>query len=62
MGIAHNGFLRVGQIADIAVFKIVEQDIHYVDRYNNEYAGNQLIQTQMTIKNGSVLYRNETFL
>lgn len=61
MGIEHDGFLKEGRVADIAILRIVEHSVHYHDRYDNLYEGNRLIKVEATIKEGVQLYRAYDF-
>ena len=60
MGINHDGFLKEGRPADIAVFKLIEKPVSYLDRYGNHYTGDRLLQPQVTVKNGMVVFRQVT--
>ena len=62
MGIDHDGFLKAGRLADIAILRIVEHPVHYHDRYDNLYEGEHLIKVESTIKEGTQLYRAYDFL
>lgn len=62
MGIDHDGFLKKGRTADIAVFKITDRPIRYTDRYGNKYDGTQLIKPELTMKEGTVVFRQFDFL
>lgn len=62
MGIDHDGFLKEGRNADIAVLRIVERPVQYKDRYGNEYDGNNLIKVEATIKDGIPVYRAFDFI
>ena len=62
MGIDHDGFLKAGRLADIAILRIVEHPVHYHDRYDNLYEGKHLIKVESTIKEGAQLYRAYDFL
>lgn len=62
MGIEHDGFLKQGRAADIAILRIVDYPVHYHDRYDNLYEGDHLIKVESTIKEGVQLYRAFDFL
>lgn len=62
MGMEQEGFLMAGGIADIAVFKIIDKEIHYIDRYHNQYEGNRLIKPQLTVKEGHIVYRQADYV
>lgn len=61
MGIEHDGFLKAGRAADIAILRIVEHPVHYHDRYDNLYEGDRLIKVEATIKEGMQVYRAYDF-
>lgn len=61
MGIEHDGFLKVGRIADLAILRIVDHPVHYHDRYDNLYEGDRLIKVEATIKEGMQVYRAYDF-
>lgn len=62
MGVEHDGFLKEGRMADIAILRIVDHPVHYHDRYDNLYEGKHLIKVETTIKDGVQLYRAYDFL
>ena len=62
MGMEQEGFLMAGGIADIAVFKIIDKEMHYIDRYHNQYEGNRLIKPQLTVKEGHIVYRQADYV
>lgn len=61
IGIHPDGFLLVGEVADIAIFRQEDKEIHFKDRYGNEMDGHTMLRPMMTIKNGAVLYRQNGF-
>ena len=61
IGIHPDGFLLVGEAADIAIFRQEDKEIHFKDRYGNEMDGHTMLRPMMTIKNGAVLYRQNGF-
>ena len=62
MNLEHDGFLKEGKIADLAILQITDHEIHYVDRYQNHYEGSKLIKTKATVKGGCMVYRAPDFL
>lgn len=61
MGWEHDGFLKEGRTADLAILQITDHKIYYVDRYQNHYEGNQLIVPKATVKGGCMVYRAPDF-
>lgn len=61
IGMNPNGFLIPGEAADIAIFRQEEKKIHFKDRYGNSMEGNQMLRPMMTVKDGTVLYRQCDF-
>ena len=61
IGIHSEGFLVEGQKADLAVFREEEKQIHFKDRYGNEMDGSRMLRPMMTVKNGTVLFRQNDF-
>jgi len=57
-----DGFMKVGNKADFAILRIIDRDVHYKDRYGNEYNGDKLIKPEVTIKNGIIVFRQFDFL
>ena len=59
MGLADEiGTLRVGALADVALFRIVEGDFPFYDVHMNQRNGKQLLRNTMTIINGRELPRS----
>lgn len=62
LGMEHEiGTLKTGAAADIAVLKIVEKDVEFNDSHGVLFKGNQLIRTQMTIRDGVAVFRQIDF-
>lgn len=61
IGIRQNGFLIEGETADLAIFREEEKPIHFRDRYGNEMDGSRMLRPMMTIKKGTVLFRQNEF-
>lgn len=61
MGLCADGFLIPGKRADIAVFRREERTIHFKDRYGNQMEGKQMLRPMMTVKDGTILYRQCDF-
>lgn len=62
LGMEHEiGTLKPGAAADIAVLKIVEKDVEFNDSHGVLFKGNQLIRTQMTIRDGVAVFRQIDF-
>lgn len=55
------GVLAEGYDADIAVFKMVEKPLVFADFRDDEVAGNQLLVPMMTVKAGTIVYRQMEF-
>jgi dihydroorotase len=55
------GTLKEGAPADIAVFRMVEQETSFYDFYGEHVTGKYLIVPQMTMKSGRIVYRAVTF-
>lgn len=56
------GHLHIGGPADIAVFRIREKTVSYQDRYGNEFTGDRFLEPLLTLKGGTVMYRQYDFL
>jgi len=56
------GFIHSGEIADLAILRILQKPIHFKDSYGNEFDGNRMIKTEMTVKDGLIVYRQFDFL
>jgi dihydroorotase len=50
-----------GAIADVAVFKLIDKPMRFIDTNGDYYEGNKALIPQMTIKNGIILYRQVDF-
>lgn len=62
LGMAHEiGTLEPGAAADIAVLKLVGKDMEFNDSHGVLFKGNQLIRTQMTIRDGVPVFRQIDF-
>ncbi len=59
--IGDNGFLREGEKADIAVFRIVDIEKRYKDFYGNNVVVKKFIKPEMTIKDGLIVHREYDF-
>ena len=49
------GQLKVGGVADIAVLRLVDESVEYLDARGNRYSGRQRLTVQSTIQAGRVL-------
>ena len=56
------GSLKTGANADVTIFKIVNKQIDFIDRFGDRMTGTQVIVPVMTIKNGQIVFRNSEFL
>jgi dihydroorotase len=54
--------LQPGGAADIALFKIAEKKLMYLDYKKSPLEGNQVLIPQLTIKNGVIAYSQSDFL
>jgi len=48
-------------VADIAVFKLINQDAVFYDYLNDHVRGDRLLVPQMTIKDGIIMFRQVSF-
>jgi predicted amidohydrolase len=55
------GFIQENAVADIAIFRIVEQDIEFVDVYGDSQRGKAFVKCEMTFKNGIPMFRQFDF-
>ena len=55
------GTLAPGAVADIAVFKLINQDAVFYDYLNDYVRGDRLLVPQMTIKDGIIMFRQVSF-
>jgi predicted amidohydrolase len=56
------GTLAVGALADVAVFKLVDQKVIFIDTLKQTRQGNKMLLPQMTVLNGQILFRALDFL
>ena len=62
MGMAGQiGTLAPGAYADIAVFKLIDRPVRYLDFFNEEYIGHKLFVPQLTMSDGEVVYAQADF-
>lgn len=52
------GTMKVGAFADIAILKVVNKTIRFVDTNKEIRYGDRAIENQMTIKDGKIVYRS----
>ena len=57
LGAPNRDFLVKEKPANLAVLRLVERPVSYVDKYGNRYAGDRLIKPEITIVNGQILFR-----
>lgn len=57
----HIGQIREGFLADIAIFKLKNKEVHYVDYLGKEIVGTEVLVPQVTVKDGSIVYRQSDF-
>lgn len=50
----HIGNLKVGTVADVAVFDILEGEFEYFDSHGTKFIGNKKLKTELTIREGKV--------
>ncbi len=50
------GTLRPGAFADVAIFKLIEQETRFTDSDGNAMVGTKLLVPQVTIMNGQIVY------
>ena len=50
------GTLRLGAFADVAIFKLIEQETRFTDSDGNAMVGTKLLVPQVTIMNGQIVY------
>jgi len=55
------GTLAPGAIADIAVFRLVDQESFFYDCHGDIVRGEKLLVPQMTIRDGNIMFRQVTF-
>lgn len=56
------GTLAAGAYADIAIFKLAEQKVTFIDTLKQIRQGSQLLIPQMTIANGQIVFRQMDFI
>ena len=55
------GTLKPGTIADVAVFDLVDKAVSFRDAKGDEVTGSKLLAARMTVKNGTIVYRQADF-
>jgi predicted amidohydrolase len=55
------GFIKAGAVADIAVLRLVEKPIHFVDYQGEEFTGSKYIKCEMTFKAGEPVFGQVDF-
>lgn len=55
------GQIREGLLADIAILKLKNKEIHYVDYLGKEIVGKEILVPQATVKDGMIVYRQSDF-
>ncbi len=55
------GTLAAGSIADVAVFKLEDCAVKFYDDLDNSFEGNKVLAPQLTIKDGTIFYRDLRF-
>ncbi len=55
------GVIAEGYDADIAVFKLVDKELDFADSQDEVVRGNKILVPQMTIKEGTIVYRQMDF-
>ncbi len=48
------GNLKVGTVADVAVFDVIEGEFEYFDSHGTKFIGNKKLKTELTIREGKV--------
>ncbi|MEN6566271.1 MAG: metallo-dependent hydrolase [Veillonellales bacterium] len=56
------GTLARGAYADIAIFKLTEQKVTFMDTFKQTRQGHQMLLPQMTIVNGQIMFRQLNFI
>jgi len=56
-----SGTLNDGAAADIAVFRIKEKNVNFLDSLGDVFPGSRLLIPQLTVKNGIIVYRQVDF-
>lgn len=57
----HKGVLAEGYDADIAIFKLVPKELDFADSQDEFVHGEKILLPQMTIKEGTIVYRQMDF-
>ncbi len=55
------GTLKPGTVADVAVFDLVDKTVRFRDSKGDEIIGRKLLAARMTVKNGTIVYRQADF-
>lgn len=55
------GTMEPGTCADLAVFRVVDQEVTFLDHHGESRRGNRLILPQMTIREGRILWSQTGF-
>lgn len=55
------GTLREGTVADVAVFRLIDKPMKFMDTNGDYYDGNKALIPQMTVKDGVIRYRQVDF-
>jgi predicted amidohydrolase len=56
-----SGFIRTGYKADLAVFRLLEKPVTFVDYKGEKLEGNKIIRCEMTFKDGEPVFRQVDF-
>ena len=51
---AQLGHLKVGTVADVAVFEVLEGEFEYFDSHGTKFTGNQKLKAALTIREGKI--------
>jgi len=63
MGMAEKiGTLASGAYGDVAVFKLADQEVTFIDTLKQMRQGNQMLLPQMTVLGGQIMFRQLSFL
>jgi dihydroorotase len=55
------GTLAPGAVGDVAIFRLVQKKVHFVDRQGQKETGDRLLIPQLTLREGRVAYRQIDF-
>jgi len=55
------GSLSPGYCADVAIHRLVEKEVQFNDSHNEPFGGNKLLRTEMTIREGVIVFRQIGF-